>query len=1304
MTSRSNSSSSLQFFLLQLPFWSALVLLVLAALLVLAIRFFVPHLNGMRPNIENWLNQQLPFEVQSARLDASLFRIDPAISIKELELSQNATPFLRLRGVQLELDTLASLAAFSPRMKEARLQGLDVWIEETDSGWKLAGWQPAEESTTPAADAKSPMSLQQVLAGVEQLLVQGELDFSDLQLHFKPLDGEELVFSAEALNYRRWSGGRQLAFDLGISAEVTRTAQLVITLEGEHFDPQQSNLDAWVNLPLVSLQDFRALWPKSWQVGFETLQGQGSLEGWLSLNQGTARVDLQVQDLSLQLDAENQASLAAAEISLKGQLNRWSADWQIRQLQADAYQFDQLAGRIQHHSGGYRFLLQQLELQPLSEVMQADTRLPVFLQELLADLNPVGRLQNLQLDWPDRGSPDFRAQLVDVGVNAWAGAPLGGGLNGWMQADASGGKVVFGGHPLQLGFPMLYEQNWDFTDARGQVSWQLDGNDLWVIGEDLAVTLPLADAAKPQDIRVAGDFSFQLTPQDQRFYLNLGLLPADLSAHHQLVPEKVLDDQLHDWLRKALQQGQVEQAGFLYAGSVERGNPATFQFLGQFNSTDFLYDPRWPPIQQASGWVLMFDGWVKGQVNEASLYEAGLENASFATHSKDGTPHIRVDTQLDAGLEFFPKLVQNSPLRDSVPELLHSWGYFGRAVGDLKLDIPLVENPEKLLVDLQTQVSGGQLDINQLGVAITEINGPLNFTFDAGLESQGLLGQLYGQTAQVKLLTEPDALLEFSTHLSYPMLAEAFALPPADWINGEVAVFGDMQMNPFRKLNVHTSLEGLQLQAPFPWQKSADQQLQTHLQLDMEQTTLPLTIKVADQADFITHLNEPERGMSLLLADQQVGQASLPEESGLSLGVDLTSINLDALQTFVTSLQPEAAVNSAAETSPIIDGELTEQLQKLEPLRWLEFHSQHTLWQGQDYGDVTLGLENLPLGLSALFATDLVDGQLWWPKDPSQQLELILGRLHLPSTLTDNPPNASTPEPGATKRPVVNKPDPLAGFDPRRLPEAFVQIDALQLGERQLGRWTAELRKQPDAVRINSIYGEIGQTQISAMMEWFHSSESSRSRLVGNLRGRNIAPALKALTTDNSPLVSRRHQLDYDLNWQGSPAAISLSGLAGGFKLDLSEGHFPKSDDRLRGATRFFGLMNLDTLLRRLRLDFSDLTARGVSYERIQGDYRLQDGYLRTVKPTEVTSSATRITIKGEVDLLEETLDQQLVVVLPVAQTLPLAAVLVGAPQVGAGIWVIQKVFGNLFDTFTEARYKITGPLNDPEIELQRVF
>ena len=61
-------------------------------------------------------------------------------------------------------------------------------------------------------------------------------------------------------------------------------------------------------------------------------------------------------------------------------------------------------------------------------------------------------------------------------------------------------------------------------------------------------------------------------------------------------------------------------------------------------------------------------------------------------------------------------------------------------------------------------------------------------------------------------------------------------------------------------------------------------------------------------------------------------------------------------------------------------------------------------------------------------------------------------------------------------------------------------------------------------------------------------------------------------------------------------------------------------------------------LLRRLRLDFSDVVAKGVSYNSIKGQYQLDNGYLTTLEPTRIVSSATRMALAGQVDLIEETL------------------------------------------------------------------
>ena len=72
--------------------------------------------------------------------------------------------------------------------------------------------------------------------------------------------------------------------------------------------------------------------------------------------------------------------------------------------------------------------------------------------------------------------------------------------------------------------------------------------------------------------------------------------------------------------------------------------------------------------------------------------------------------------------------------------------------------------------------------------------------------------------------------------------------------------------------------------------------------------------------------------------------------------------------------------------------------------------------------------------------------------------------------------------------------------------------------------------------------------------------------------------------------------------------------------------------------------------------------------------------------------------------MLTQTLDQELSLVLPIGQSLPLAAILVGAPQVGGAIWVAQKLFGHLLEEVTQAHYRIQGDWLNPQVELIKVF
>jgi uncharacterized protein YhdP len=63
------------------------------------------------------------------------------------------------------------------------------------------------------------------------------------------------------------------------------------------------------------------------------------------------------------------------------------------------------------------------------------------------------------------------------------------------------------------------------------------------------------------------------------------------------------------------------------------------------------------------------------------------------------------------------------------------------------------------------------------------------------------------------------------------------------------------------------------------------------------------------------------------------------------------------------------------------------------------------------------------------------------------------------------------------------------------------------------------------------------------------------------------------------------------------------------------------------------------------------------------------------------------------------------VVVLPLTQNLPLAAVLLGAgAPIGGALFVLDKVLGDPLSKLTSASYSVTGFWDEPNVRLKRVF
>jgi uncharacterized protein YhdP len=134
------------------------------------------------------------------------------------------------------------------------------------------------------------------------------------------------------------------------------------------------------------------------------------------------------------------------------------------------------------------------------------------------------------------------------------------------------------------------------------------------------------------------------------------------------------------------------------------------------------------------------------------------------------------------------------------------------------------------------------------------------------------------------------------------------------------------------------------------------------------------------------------------------------------------------------------------------------------------------------------------------------------------------------------------------------------------------------------------------------------------------------------------------------------------------------------------------------GAGRLFGMLSLQTLPRRLFLDFSDVFSKGFGFDQIKGTFTIDEGNAYT-KDLKLDGPAAKISIKGRVGLADQDYDQLVTVTPKVSESLPVIGALTSTPQIGAVILFFQKLFQPGIEEATKNQYTITGNWNDPKIK-----
>jgi uncharacterized protein YhdP len=339
---------------------------------------------------------------------------------------------------------------------------------------------------------------------------------------------------------------------------------------------------------------------------------------------------------------------------------------------------------------------------------------------------------------------------------------------------------------------------------------------------------------------------------------------------------------------------------------------------------------------------------------------------------------------------------------------------------------------------------------------------------------------------------------------------------------------------------------------------------------------------------------------------------------------------------------------------------------------------------GVAFRDITLDLAVTAGGLNITVGGPNVAGSIIVPAtaDSTEPWKLEFTRLHCDAA----------PGPEVHGSGSVTAEDADKSADPRAIPAVDFHAADFNWGERQFGDVQATLVKLEDGVGLKQLSVSGANFNISATGDW-RGVDAGTGRITGTLNSTDVQGTLKQL--GYLPVIEAKiGRMDFDLTWSGPPSGENLSQAAGRLQVSLEKGQIVGLNP---GAGRVLGLTSVAALRRRLALDFSDLTDKGLAFDTAKGDFELRDGNAYTENVL-VKGPAAEIGLIGRIGLKNKDYDQTAVVTGSVGNSLPLAA-LAGGPVVAGAVLLFTQVFKQPLKGLARGYYRITGSWDNPIVE-----
>ena len=1235
-------------------------LIVIVALLVSGLRLVLPQLNTWRPQLLEKITASTGIPVDASSVTASWENFGPTLDVRDVNAGLKDGGELSVKRVTLALDVWQSLLHMRWQFRD-----LTFWQLRVHTNTPLQ----SNDGDSIKTDHISDLFLRQF----------DHFTLRDSQLSFLTLSGQRAELSVPQLTWLNSDNRHRAEGELNLSSLTGQHGVMQVRMDLRDENGLLNKGRVWLQANDIDVKPWLGRWMQD-NIALES--ARFSLEGWMTLNKGEVESgDLWLKQGGASWQGAQQTHRLDVD-NLTAHLTREREGWAMRipdtRIAIDGIRWptgalamawvpaQEVGGPAGTRSDELRLRATNLDLGSLKGLLPIAEKLAPSLGEIWQTTQPTGTVDSLAVDIPLQQTEKTRFQAAwnDLAWKQWQLLPGAEHFSGRIEGSVENGALTATMNQAVMPYETVFRAPLEIEKGVANLRWVKNEKGFMLDGRDIDV--------QAKALRAHGGFRY-LQPEGDAPWLGIlaGISTDDGGQAWRYFPENLMGKALVDYLSGAIKGGHADDATLVYSGDPHlfpyKHNEGQFQVWVPLRDATFAFQPDWPALTNLNiDLNFLNDGlWMKADDVKLGGVTANNLNAAIPDYSKE---KLLIDADIHGPGKAVGPYFKETPLEDSLAATLDELQLDGDVNARLNLDIPL--DGEMTTAKGEVQLQNNSLYIKPLNSTLKNLSGRFSFV-NGNLQSDPMTANWFNQPLNLNFSTaEGPKSYNVNVNLDANWQPTRTGLLPKaieDSLSGSVPWEGKVGIEiPYKGGSKYTvdltgDLKNVSSHLPPPVDKQAGKPMPVKINVVGGMDSFNLTGKLGGAEYFNSRWlldNKLTLDRAIWASDSR-SVPPLPNQPGVELNLPA----MDGAQWLALFRQGAADNVSNAARFP-------ERVTLRTPMLSLA---------GQQWNNLSIVSQPTSDGATIDAQGREINASLTMHKN-APWLAAIRYLYY----------NPTAAQGGSSDTTLLG--DQRINF--QNWPALLLRCKECWLWGQKYGRIDGDFSVNGDTLSLTDGVLDTGFGHITASGVWVNGETGQRTSLKGKVRGDKVDAATNFFGIE-TPIRGSSFTTDYDLHWRAEPWKPDVASLNGIIKARLGKGEF--TDISSGHAGQLLRLLSVDALLRKLRFDFSDTFSEGFYFDSIRSTAWIKDGILHT-DDTLVDGLEADIAMKGSVNLVRRELDMEAVVAPEISATVGVAAAFAVNPIIGAAVFAASKVLGPLWSKVSILRYRITGPVDKPQI------